>query len=196
MALLFAGQLACEAANFGLKRLIREERPGRIHGKGYGMPSSHAQFVAFWAVALSLFLLARHRPRSAAAAPSQQSATGRTTTTATVIYPHRPWSLPERALVGALALVLAAAVAWSRVYLNYHTPRQVVVGSLAGTVCAAAWFAATAVLRRTGWLAWLLDAPPARWLRVRDLVVEEDLAQAGWEKWEARKVAARAVKSR
>ncbi|KLU88310.1 hypothetical protein MAPG_07297, partial [Magnaporthiopsis poae ATCC 64411] len=63
VALMFAGQLACEAVNFALKRLIKEERPRRIHGKGYGMPSSHAQFVAFWALSLALFLLVRHRPR-------------------------------------------------------------------------------------------------------------------------------------
>ncbi|KAL2160684.1 hypothetical protein VTH06DRAFT_1373, partial [Thermothelomyces fergusii] len=53
--LMFAGQLACEAVNLALKRLIREERPRRLGG-GYGMPSSHAQFAAFWAVALALFL--------------------------------------------------------------------------------------------------------------------------------------------
>ena len=57
IALALAGQLACEALNFALKRLIKEERPRRIHGKGYGMPSSHAQFVAFWSVSLALFLL-------------------------------------------------------------------------------------------------------------------------------------------
>ncbi|KAF3348216.1 putative oxidoreductase [Verticillium dahliae VDG2] len=58
VALMFAGQLACEAVNFALKRLIKEARPRRIHGKGYGMPSSHAQFVAFWALYLVLFLFA------------------------------------------------------------------------------------------------------------------------------------------
>uniref|UniRef100_A0A0D2XCM3 Dolichyldiphosphatase n=1 Tax=Fusarium oxysporum (strain Fo5176) TaxID=660025 RepID=A0A0D2XCM3_FUSOF len=62
VALMFLGQLACEVLNFALKRLIKEERPRRIHGKGYGMPSSHAQFVAFWSVSLALFLLVRHKP--------------------------------------------------------------------------------------------------------------------------------------
>ena len=31
-----------------------------MNGKGYGMPSSHAQFAFFFAVSLSLFLLVRH----------------------------------------------------------------------------------------------------------------------------------------
>jgi len=33
-------------------------------------------------------------------------------------------------------------------------------------------------------LSWGLNLPLARVLRVRDLVVHEDLADAGWEKWE------------
>jgi dolichyldiphosphatase len=45
VAMMFAGQMGCEALNFALKRLIREERPRTMHGKGYGMPSSHAQFL-------------------------------------------------------------------------------------------------------------------------------------------------------
>lgn len=101
-------------------------------------------------------------------------------------YAHRPWTLPERAVASALLLAVAAAVAWSRIYLGYHTPKQVAVGALAGAASAAAWFAATHVLRQTGLLHWALESPPARGLRLRDLVVSEDLTQAGWEKWERR----------
>ena len=68
---------------------------------------------------------------------------------------------------------------------------------MAGAVCAAGWFAAMAAARQWGLLGWALDLPVARWCRVRDLVVEEDLAQAGWEKWDDRKIAseARAAKN-
>lgn len=216
VALMFAGQLACEAANFVLKRLIKEERPSRIHrtGKGYGMPSSHAQFVAFWAVAMALFLLVRHTPswtdhgygpRSAAAASNGQQQGGGSrgqagTRTASrrasswgqdwvmvESYAHRPWSYAERAAAAVFVLGVAALVAWSRVYLGYHTVNQVLVGCLAGAVCAVAWYAATAAARGYGLLAWALESPVARGLRVRDLVVSEDLCQAGWEKWEDRK---------
>jgi len=210
VALMFAGQLACEAVNFALKRLIKEERPRRIHGKGYGMPSSHAQFVAFWAVALTLFLLVRHQPRrpgrraNTAPAPAQglrQAAIDRVNGAAkelrdTFHNPHRPWSFLERALVSVVALGLAAAVAWSRIYLAYHTPKQVLVGSLAGTVCGVVWFAVTALLRELGWLAWFIELPLVRWFRVRDLVVEEDLPQSGWEKWEERQLAAKSAKKK
>lgn len=222
--LLFAGQLACEAVNFALKRLIKEERPSRIHktgGKGYGMPSSHAQFVAFWAVAMVLFLLVRHtpnwtdhgyRPRGATITHAQMIGGGEgegnnDSNTAAVAtargrptawgadwvmvesYAHRPWSYTERAIASVLVLAIAAAVAWSRVYLGYHTVKQVLVGALAGALSAVVWFGVTYVVRESGLLAWALETPLARGLRVRDLVVSEDLSQAGWEKWEDRKVA-------
>ncbi|KAI9673082.1 MAG: hypothetical protein M1829_004396 [Trizodia sp. TS-e1964] len=159
--LLFTGQLACEVLNFVLKRWIKEARPKQMHGRGYGMPSSHAQFAAFFAVSLALFLLLRQRVAGAA------STRGRV----------------GRMLLALLVLLGAAGVAGSRVYLNYHTPKQVLVGWSAGAAFAGVWFLVTAGIRGSGVLGWALDTPLARVLRVRDLVVTEDLADAGWEKW-------------
>ncbi len=99
--------------------------------------------------------------------------------------------MAERAAISLLALVVAALVAWSRVYLNYHTVRQVLAGCVAGAACAVGWFGVTAVVRNIGLLAWAVDLPPAQWLRIRDLVVEEDLAHAGWERWVDKKLAAK-----
>ena len=173
---MFAGQLACEGLNFALKRLIKEDRPRQIHGKGYGMPSSHAQFVAYWSVSLALFLLVRHCPPKVLKGRAESSL-------------HRPWSVLERLAVSLAAGVIAAATAWSRVYLNYHTPKQVLMGFAAGVISATAWFAITSILRQIGLLSWALDHPIARAFRVRDLAVEEDMCQAGWEKWEERRTA-------
>lgn len=197
VGLMFAGQLACEAVNFALKRIIKEERPKRIHGKGYGMPSSHAQFAFFWAVAVALFLVVRHRPRPrpGGVAMKPKAGQGRPMTAQDVEkYAHQPWSLLERVMASVAALVLAGMIAWSRIYLNYHTPKQVLAGCLAGAVSAVAWFGVTYMMRKTGLLALALDLPVARWFRLRDLVVEEDLCQAGWEKWEDRKLRARQTK--
>jgi dolichyldiphosphatase len=166
---MFAGQMASEALNFALKRLIKEERPKQMNGKGYGMPSSHAQFVGFFSVALSLFLLLRHTP------PKNP------------IPSHTPLSIATRIGLSILATLCAALVAVSRIYLSYHTPKQVFVGWMTGVITAVLWFAATAILRRVGLLAWGLDTTLSRLFRIRDLVVEEDLSQAGWEKWEERR---------
>lgn len=166
--------MACEALNFVLKRILKEERPKQMHGKGYGMPSSHAQFVAFFSLSLTMFLLFRHTPKQPT--PS-----------------HTPLSLVTRIGLSGLALANAGLVAWSRTYLNYHTPKQVLVGCLAGAVSALSWFLVTTIVRRVGLLEWFLYQYPARLFRMRDLVVEEDLCQAGWEKWETKRAAKRAT---
>lgn len=167
--LMFAGQMGCEALNFALKRLIKEERPKQMYGKGYGMPSSHAQFVAYFSISLMLFLIFRHIP------PKFPPAS------------HTPLNMLTRLGLSTLAIGCAALVAWSRIYLNYHTPKQVLVGCAAGALSAVLWFIVTTMIRRTGLLAWTLDTSVVRIFRVRDLVIEEDLCQAGWEKWEERR---------
>jgi dolichyldiphosphatase len=167
--LMFGGQMACEVLNLALKRLLKEERPKQMHGKGYGMPSSHAQFVVFFSISLALFLLFRHVPKQPT--PS-----------------HTPLSIAARVALSALALVSAGLVAWSRIYLSYHTPKQVLVGCLAGAVTALSWFLVTTVVRQIGLLSWALDQPLVRLFRMRDLVVQEDLCQAGWEKWEGTRI--------
>lgn len=173
VALMFAGQLACEALNWCLKRLIKEERPRQMYGKGYGMPSSHAQFVSFFSLYLALFLLFRHQPHPT--------------------HTHTPTTFAQRLALSTLALASAAAVAFSRIYLSYHTDKQVLVGCAAGAVFALVWFGFTSWLRRSGWLEWALELGLAKALRFRDLVVEEDLVDAGWARWEERRKLRRGV---
>ncbi|KAI8623789.1 phosphatidic acid phosphatase type 2/haloperoxidase [Xylariaceae sp. FL1651] len=173
IVLLGAGQFTCEVLNFALKRFIKEERPPRMNGNGYGMPSSHAQFVTYFAVSMALFLLLRHRPPT----PARRRRN------------HTPMTILERAFWSIVGLFVAFAVAWSRVYLNYHTEKQVLVGCTAGAAIAVAWFIVTSILRQIGLVAWAIETPLAKWFRVRDLVVEEDLCQAGWEKWDDKMIA-------
>lgn len=175
--LMFAGQMACEVFNLILKRILKEERPIQMHGKGYGMPSSHAQFVAFFSTSLALFLLFRHTPKPATVS-------------------HTPFSMIERVGLSVLAIVGAGLVACSRIYLNYHTTKQVLVGCFAGVLSAFGWFLVTSITRQAGLVQWCLDLYIVRLFRVRDLVVEEDLCQAGWEKWEAKKMPAAGSKKR
>lgn len=59
----FSGQLACEALNFALKRMFKQARPEHVIGlgKGYGMPSSHSQFMGYFAAYVVLTLYGRKR---------------------------------------------------------------------------------------------------------------------------------------
>ena len=149
------------------------DHSAEMNGKGYGMPSSHAQFLAFFSLSLTLFLLLRHKPPL----PLSES------TPFDAKYYHRPLTYLQRVFASFLVLMLAAAVAWSRVYLEYHTPTQVLAGCAAGALSAASWFAATSWLRSLGWV----DRACRSWLglagRWRDLVIEEDVAEAGWRRW-------------
>lgn len=138
-----------------------------MYGKGYGMPSSHAQFVTFFALSLSLFLLFRHTPH-----PSLT---------------HSPITFAQRLLFSIFTLLCAAIVAISRIYLNYHTLKQVLAGCGAGAFSAGGWFVFVMLMRESGLVEWGLDSKGARMLRMRDLVIEEDLAEAGWERWERRR---------
>jgi dolichyldiphosphatase len=133
-------------------------------GKGYGMPSSHSQFVAFFAVSLSLFLLFRHVPSTSTS--------------------YSPTTFVERVFLSLCACLGAGAVASSRVYLNYHTPKQVWVGVGAGVIFAIIWFSFVAYLRQYGWVEWTLDSWIAKALRLRDLIITEDIQDAGWVRWE------------
>ena len=149
--------------------MLREEIGfTEMNGKGYGMPSSHAQFVAFFAVSLALFLLTRHQPR-----PSES-------------YEALSWH--RRVLLSMAVIIGAATVAASRVYLRYHTPKQVLVGVSAGLIFAVLWFHFTSLARRRGWLNAALEHPLLRAFRVRDLLVEEDPMEAGWARWEQKRV--------
>lgn len=65
--------------------------------------------------------------------------------------------------------------------------KQVLVGSGAGAGSAVAWFVVTGLLRSEGWVEWALELNGSRMLRLRDLVVQEDLAEAGWQRWEERR---------
>ncbi|CAK7233389.1 hypothetical protein SBRCBS47491_008591 [Sporothrix bragantina] len=234
--LAFAGQLVCEAVNFVLKRIIKEERPqhnyhasmlasllggvydnkndgssgaaaaGQGSGEagaiasgaglngsqrlpirgGYGMPSSHAQFAGFWALTIALFLLVRYESKkSTTTSATSKTARGGAAVVATPWHKRTSMSLFERIAASIAAFIVAFFIAWSRVYLHYHTPRQVLVGFAAGLVVGAGWFGVTSVARYTGLLDWGLQLPPAQYLRFRDLVLEEDPLQPGWEKWQA-----------
>ncbi|KAJ1953854.1 hypothetical protein EC988_002752 [Linderina pennispora] len=150
---LFVGQLLNELFNFVLKELIREERPRSELGDGFGMPSSHAQFMGFFVAYCVLYLEMR-------------------VTTDRI----------HTRLVQLGALVLGILVVVSRVYLNYHTVRQVVAGVAVGLAAGAGWFGITeAAFFGSGLAEWVLDTRVCQWLMVRDSRSIPDIARREYE---------------
>lgn len=133
-----------------------------MHGKGYGMPSSHAQFVAFFSVYITLWVLLRCSHLSSF----------------------------KRTVVPLLSFSGAAAISLSRIYLSYHTPKQVLAGSVAGTILAIFWFSATSFLRYSN--VKIADKTPWEWILwvgsliyVKDMCLDVDLVEQDYNLWKA-----------
>lgn len=116
----FIGILLNEGCNQVLKYSIKAPRPCRKHDVGhlmYGMPSSHAQFMAFFASYMALFALIRLHSQYESIAD--------------IVWKH---------IVSLGSIFTALVVAYSRVYLRYHTPEQVLFGLLVGSLLGICWF--------------------------------------------------------
>lgn len=130
----------------GLKEIIRQPRPeygceslGNCHE--YGMPSNHAQFMAF---CFAMTLLSYHAKKKVVAARGRCRDGFAERLVTSNMYAI------EVLILGAASVVIS----WARVYLGYHTLVQVVVGYLLGSACALAWWTLTASLHSRG----VLDA--------------------------------------
>jgi len=119
---LFIGILTNEALNQVLKYSIKMPRPCRsneqAHHTIYGMPSSHGQFVAFFAVYMTYFAYIRLKQSTS----------------------DNWWNNLRQHLVAFAALGSAVIVSFSRVYLYYHTVEQVGAGILVGCLTGSLWF--------------------------------------------------------
>ena len=127
-----------------LKNIFRQPRPmTRKADDEYGMPSSHSQFLWFFAIYMLLFVWIRLRHLS---------------------NPNTIWMWIWKAAVSAGCVFASIVVSVSRyctefiyfsifskhfqcnifnifrVYLMYHTVSQVVIGSLLGSILAVLWF--------------------------------------------------------
>ncbi|XP_062515036.1 dolichyldiphosphatase 1-like [Corticium candelabrum] len=118
----FFGLVLNEAINFILKHIVQESRPTRGAEKlftEYGMPSSHAQFMGFFAVYFILFIYIR------------------------IISQDRWQQMLWKCCLSLTVASAAVLVACSRVYLQYHTVPQVVYGLLIGVLIGTSWFVIT-----------------------------------------------------
>ncbi|KAG9025834.1 hypothetical protein FRB95_009686 [Tulasnella sp. JGI-2019a] len=169
--LCLIGQLLNEALNNPIKRYFQAERPLSSHGSGFAFPSSHSQYMAFFVTFLLLHFSRRHSFLS---------------------HGYRILdSLQWVVFVGVLIL-WAGAVAYSRIFLHYHTPIQVVGGLAVGSLFGALWYllvefiplqrpqSLLGQLRRT-----ILDSSVAQWIRLRDgwAVYTDGGHEAEWVRW-------------
>lgn len=119
----FSGVMLNEFVNFILKHTIREARPLKREGlhSEYGMPSTHAQFIWFFAAYVTLFVCIRlhHNSNSTIS--------------------ERFW----RIIIVVACIILAILVSYSRIYLQYHSISQILCGVFVGATLGIAWFLIT-----------------------------------------------------
>ena len=110
---LLGGMLVNFVISYVLKKLIRQPRPEhpweQARRRDHGMPSNHSQMMFHYCVATAFII---NRSWSAAGVDTR----------------HRCLKVVQSCLL----LLLAALVAWSRVYNHYHTLEQVLVGMVLG----------------------------------------------------------------
>lgn len=144
---IVGGHLIGEVANKVIKKLIKQPRPDfhKDFGSGsyslsFGMPSAHSQFMGlFGAYFVCIFLFRMcHLTRL------------------------QRW-------FGCFVLVVSStAVAFSRVYLLYHTTQQVAVGIMFGTFLGIFYFILTSIARDIGLVDWVLNWPIVKYFYVKD----------------------------
>ncbi|KAJ7066502.1 hypothetical protein C8F01DRAFT_1123489 [Mycena amicta] len=157
--LMWAGQLVGEVLNLVIKHTVQEARPAYSAANGYGFPSSHSQYMGYFAAFLILHLYCRHRFAS----------TG-----------SRLLDGAWRGAVYSALISWAAIVAYSRYHLQYHSVAQILWGLGIGAALGATTYVFGELIprRRPNSLfgaikAFLLRNPVSTWLQIRD----------GWDVW-------------
>ncbi|KZT07304.1 PAP2-domain-containing protein [Laetiporus sulphureus 93-53] len=168
---MWAGQMFCEGLNWALKHIIREERPNHNLGPGFGFPSSHSQWMGYFAAFVLCHFTFRHR---------------------FVPMGSRLLDIARKSILHVGVVAWAALVAYSRYYLSYHTPHQVIWGSLIGALFGVIYYALVEYIptRKPSSIMGkariaLLSNPVCTWLRIRDgwSVWSDGGMEVQWHRW-------------
>jgi dolichyldiphosphatase len=147
---ILMGQVMNEGLNLIFKFYWRELRPNNKR-KDYGMPSSHAQFMGY--ILAYLIALLRYHVRFTEGS-------------------SRSLPISEKVLKGICFTMLISVsflVIFGRVYLNYHTPSQVLVGFICGTMMGNLWFYIYQQCLQWGWIDRLCRLTLAERLMIKNL---------------------------
>jgi len=143
------GFFLSEVINHCLKRIFKQPRPERTRDRMglyevHGMPSDHAQTFFYFMTYLAIFIIVK----------SQMPGTPRIR------------EIRNRILVIG-QLIIATMVAYSRVYLHYHTIPQVVAGAFIGTAFGIAWYYFVNY-QFVKYIPFIIEQPLAKLLFIRD----------------------------
>ncbi|XP_050435343.1 dolichyldiphosphatase 1-like [Adelges cooleyi] len=117
----FIGVVINEICNYILKHILQEPRPlarNSLYSE-YGMPSAHSQFMWFFASYMFFFSFIRLQYANSTA------------------FKEFFWKVA--AVV--TCIIVACIVSYSRIYLQYHSWKQVIFGGLVGLFIGTWWFA-------------------------------------------------------
>ncbi|KAJ3025829.1 UNVERIFIED_CONTAM: Dolichyldiphosphatase 1 [Siphonaria sp. JEL0065] len=163
IAAICLGQLVGEVLNLAVKKVIKEPRPSShpMLSDGYGMPSSHSQFMAYFATCVLLHLYLK------------------------TSYKNSLW----KHVISIATVSLAGIVQYSRIHLEYHTVQQVLVGIQVGTLLGLVWFLFTTRIFLPFLVdkCKILEHPLFVALHIRDLSDIGDLTRCEYEgvvRWE------------
>jgi len=168
---MWGGQLAGEALNWLLKHIVKQDRPIESIGNGYGFPSSHSQYMAYFASFLICHLFFRHR-------------FGKTN------YPL--FDILWRVVVYLGLLCWSSTVAYSRYYLGYHNVNQILWGiGIGAALGVSVYIMAELIPQRqpTSLLGnikrGLLSNPLCTWLQIRDgwAIWSDGGREDEWRRW-------------
>ncbi|RCK60527.1 Dolichyldiphosphatase [Candida viswanathii] len=146
--IIVGGHLANEVINKVVKMLVKSPRPAfhagfgtnSKYGLSYGFPSAHSQFMGFFVGYYTCIILFK--------------------------IPKMP--ARHKRIVCVMAVLSMLGVAFSRVYLLYHSCVQVIAGLIVGVTFGVAYFEVTSMIRDLGVVEWVLNWPIVRFFYVKD----------------------------
>lgn len=146
---LFAAGHVCNDVISGIfKNVVKYPRPqnGQIFkqdgGLVWGMPSSHSQFMSFWATYVLLMYVQN--------------------------WPYYKLNKCQKVMSTAGVISCVSVVVGSRIIFEYHNWNQTIVGLVFGSMLASAYYVFISLLREYGVLDRVLQLEIFRWWGMKD----------------------------